>query len=106
MRKLTYFAVFEPAGNGFSVYFPDLRGCVSYGKDFEEALREAEDALGLHLYGMENDGDDIPLPSESPIVDRDTSSGYIVAPVTVFPDLVRNELDNRAVKTNLRAGKG
>jgi hypothetical protein len=25
----------------------------------------------------------------------------LVSPVTVFPDLVRNELDNRAVKTNL-----
>ena len=101
MRKLTYFAVFEPAGEGFSVYFSDLPGCVSYGKNFEEALRESEDALGLHLYGMEKDGDNIPEPAESPVVDRDTSSGYIVAPVTVFPDLVRNELDNRAVKTNL-----
>jgi predicted RNase H-like HicB family nuclease len=101
MRKLTYFAVFEPTGAGFSVYFPDLLGCVSYGKDFEEALREAEDALGLHIYGMEKDGDNIPLPSESPVLDKETASGYIVAPVTVFPDLVRNELDNRAVKTNL-----
>jgi predicted RNase H-like HicB family nuclease len=101
MRKLTYFAVFEPTGTGFSVYFPDLLGCVSYGKDFEEALREAEDALGLHIYGMEKDGDNIPLPSESPVLDKETASGYIVAPVTVFPDLVRNELDNRAVKTNL-----
>jgi predicted RNase H-like HicB family nuclease len=101
MRKLTYFAVFEPAGNGFSVYFPDLRGCVSYGEDFDEALREAEDALGLHIYSMEKDGDEIPLPSESPIIDRETASGYIISPVTVFPNLVRNELDNREVKTNL-----
>jgi hypothetical protein len=30
-----------------------------------------------------------------------TASGYIVSPVTIFPDLVRNEMDNRAVKTNL-----
>jgi len=25
----------------------------------------------------------------------------LVSPISVFPDLVRNELDNRAVKTNL-----
>ncbi len=101
MRKLTYFAVFEPAGEGFSVYFPDLPGCASYGADFEEALSEAEDALGLHIYGMEKDGDEIPLPSESPLIEGETTSWYIISPVTVFPDLVRNELDNRAVKTNL-----
>lgn len=41
MRKLTYPAVLEPAGGGaYSVYFPDLPGCISYGKDFETALSE------------------------------------------------------------------
>lgn len=25
----------------------------------------------------------------------------MVSPITVFPDIVKNELDNRAVKTNL-----
>jgi len=101
MRKLTYLAVFEPTKTGYSVYFPDLPGCVSYGEDFEEARKQAAEALGLHLYGMEKDGDEIPVPSKVPQVDPETATGYLVSPVTVFPDLVRNELDNRAVKTNL-----
>jgi hypothetical protein len=50
---------------------------------------------------MEKDGDSIPVPSKTPQVDSETAAGYLVSPVTVFPDLVRNELDNRAVKTNL-----
>lgn len=100
MRKVTYLAVFEPSGTGYSVYFPDLPGCTSYGKDFEEAQREAADALGLHLYGMEKDGEEIPTPSANPIIDEETAAGYLVSPVTVFPDLVKNELDNRRVKTN------
>ncbi|MDD4402666.1 MAG: type II toxin-antitoxin system HicB family antitoxin [Desulfitobacteriaceae bacterium] len=101
MHKLTYFAVFEPVEAGYSVYFPDLPGCVSYGEDFEEAQKQAADALGLHLYGMEKDGDEIPAPSKIPQVDTETAAGYIISPVSVFPSIVRNELDNRAVKTNL-----
>ncbi len=101
MRKLTYLAIFEPTEAGYSVYFPDLPGCISYGEDFEEAQKNAAEALGLHIYGMEKDKDDIPVPSKMPKVDPDTAQGYLVSPITVFPDLVKNELDNRAVKTNL-----
>lgn len=100
MRKVTYMAVFEPSTDGYAVSFPDLPGCISFGDSFEAAQREAEDALGLHLYGMEQDGDPIPAPSAFPAVDPDTTPGYLVGPVTVYPDLVRNELDNRRVKTN------
>ena len=34
-------------------------------------------------------------------MDPETAVGYMVSPITVFPNIVRNELDNRAVKTNL-----
>ncbi len=67
----------------------------------EKSQKQAAEALGLHIYGMEKDGDGIPIPSKTPQVDPETAAGNIVSPVTVFPDLVRNELDNRAVKTNL-----
>lgn len=101
MRKLTYLAVLEPSETGYSVYFPDLPGCVSYGEDVEEAQKQAAEALALHIYGMEKDGDEIPAPSKTPQVDPETADGYMVSPITVFPDIVKNELDNRAVKTNL-----
>jgi len=102
LKQVTYQGVFEPTdGNGFSVYFPDLPGCTSYGETLSEAQRNAQDALGLHLYGMEQDGDPIPAPSVTPEVDPETAAGYLVCPVTVFPSLVRDELDNRRVKTNV-----
>jgi predicted RNase H-like HicB family nuclease len=100
MRKRSYLAVFEPGKDGYGVYFPDLPGCVSFGVTFEEAQREAADALGLHIYGMEKDGDPIPEPSVTPEIDPETAPGYLVSPVAVFPDAVRNELDNKRVKTN------
>ena len=102
MRKLTYLAVFEPAGEGaYAVYFPDLPGCTSWGGSFEEAAAEAQDALGLHIYGMEKDGDPLPTPSKAPAVDPDTAPGYLVSPVSVYPELVADELDNRRVKMNV-----
>jgi len=104
MIKHTYFAVFEPNGNGgYGVYFPDLPGCISVGDDFEHAQAMAKEALGLHLYGMEKDGDDIPLATRNPAeldIFLETAEGYIISDVFIFPDLVKNQLDNRAVKTN------
>ena len=66
MRKLTYLAILEPTKKGYSVYFPDLPGCISCGEDFEDAQKQAADALGLHIYGMEKDGDEIPVPAKNP----------------------------------------
>lgn len=102
LKQITYQGVFEPTeGDGFSVYFPDLPGCTSWGDTLSEAQKNAQDALGLHLYGMEKDGDPVPVPSAAPEVDPETAAGYLVCPVTVFPSLVRDELDNRRVKTNV-----
>ena len=100
MKKVTYLAIMEPAGGGsYGVYFPDLPGCSSMGDNFEHANRMAEEALGLHLWSMERDGDPIPAPTAPPF--EDTPAGAIIAAVTVFPEIVKNEMDNRATKTNV-----
>lgn len=101
MRKLTYLAVFEPMASGYSVYFPDLPGCISTGVNFDDAQQQALDALGLHIYGMEKDGEDLPTASKTLQLDPDTTPGNIVSHISVFPSIIRNELDNRAVKTNI-----
>jgi len=104
MRKLTYLAVFEPnESGGYGVYFPDLLGCVSVGDDYAHALEMAKEALGLHTYGMEQDGDELPIATTNPNdleIDLETEDKYFISPVTIYPDMVKNQLDNRAVKTN------
>ena len=100
MRKLTYYAVFEPGDNGcYGVFWPDMPGCVSMGDDIPHAERMAAEALGIHIYEMEKDGDTLP-PASIPPFDE-MPDGGIVVPITVFPDIVKNDLDNRAVKTNI-----
>ena len=99
MRKITYLAVLEPDDGGYGVFFPDLPGCASYGKDLEEAPANAKEALELHVYGLEKDLEKLPEPSKH--FDGKLCSGNYIAPITIFPDLVKNEMDNRRVKTNV-----
>jgi len=81
---MTYLAVYEPVGNGgYSVYFPDVPGCVSCGDSLTQARRMAEEALSLHLSGMEEDGDPLPVPAGTLHVEPETAPGYLVEPVTV-----------------------
>ena len=64
MLSYVFPAVFEPeAEGGFSIYFPDLRGCYSQGDDIADGIAMASDALALRLYCLEKDGKDIPVPS-------------------------------------------
>lgn len=99
MRSLTYLAVLEPSSGGYGVFFPDLPGCISAGANIVEAQQNAREALELHIYGMEKDGDALPAPSRH-LASEDTE-GCIVTAVTIFPDLVRHEMENRRVKTNV-----
>lgn len=99
MRKLTYLAVLEPAQDGgYGVYFPDFPGCVSYGRTIEEAQQMGAEAVGLHIYGIESDNEQ--LPKASTTIEPEEAQGCIVIPVSIYPDMVRDEMDNKRVKTN------
>jgi hypothetical protein len=59
----------------------------------------AVEALGLHIYEMERDGDVLPSATVPPFEEMPDCG--IVMPITIFPDILKNELANRAVKTNI-----
>jgi predicted RNase H-like HicB family nuclease len=82
-------------GYEIAVTFPGLRGCATSGETDTEALMMAKEALGLHLWGMENDGDELPAPS--PIRDIELEAGEIVALVEVYMPSVRLSQENRSV---------
>jgi hypothetical protein len=65
----------------------------------------AEEALGLHLWGMEKDVESIPYPSQ-PKNNIFNGTNNIIVAITVFPDIIKNEMDNRAVKTNITLPAG
>lgn len=53
----------DPASD-FGVDFPDFPGCVTAGETLEEARRMAAEALALHIDGMTEDREAIPVPSD------------------------------------------
>ena len=57
-----YVALIELESAGYGVIFPDFLGCVSGGKNYKDAVRMAHEALAMHVEGMREDGEAIPLP--------------------------------------------
>lgn len=48
-------AVIEKDENGYFAFVPFLKGCVSQGKSYEEALRNIKEAIELYLGDLEAD---------------------------------------------------
>ena len=66
--KLIYPAVFTPFSDqsgGYVVEFPDLPGCVTEGKNLEEAIEMGIDAASGWILGELEDGEQIPSASDS-----------------------------------------
>lgn len=55
----------------YGVSFPDFPGCVGAGESVEDAVRDAERALALHITGMVRDGERLPVPSHVEDLVRD-----------------------------------
>ena len=48
--------VIEETNAGYSVYSPDLPGCISTGRTREEVQHNMREAIDFHLEGMRLDG--------------------------------------------------
>lgn len=89
--KYTYAARFEPEADGaYSVSFPDLDGCFTQGETYEKAYANAVEALSLHLYGMEEDGEEIP-EATAPVPCADALNVMVTAWMPPFRDAMRNQ---------------
>jgi len=95
-----YPAAFEKTATGYSVFFPDLPGCFTVGKTLEEVHIMAREALGLHLWGFERDGEAIPKPSSIDTIQHGHSNEWLGL-VEVSLSSFRAKLDTRAVKKTL-----
>lgn len=94
-----YPAFFYYDEDAISIEFPDLPGCLPCAKTTEEAFRNAKEALGLHLFGMEKDGDVI--PAATPVKELHPDADAVVTMVDVFMPSVRDRINNRVVKKTL-----
>jgi len=97
--KYIYPAVFDPddKGGGYTITFPDLPGCITEGDTIEEALFMAKEAITLHLFGMEDDGD--PIPDPTPPEKVDIPEGGFVNLIEVWMPPFRDKMVNKAINT-------
>ncbi len=60
MDKLSYRIILRPEPEGgYTVIVPTLPGCITYGKNLEEAKEMALDAITVYLESMKKHGETI-----------------------------------------------
>lgn len=84
---------YEP-GQEIAVVFPDLDAATS-GTDDNDALLSARELLGCVLYGMEEDGEEIPAPT--PLSQVETADHERAVLVDVYMPSIRMAKVNRSV---------
>ncbi len=58
--KVKYVVVFERMPNNYGAYVPDLPGCISTGKTWDEIQSMIREAIAFHVEGMEEQGEPLP----------------------------------------------
>ena len=72
-------------GSDYGVSFPDLPGCISAGATLDEARAMASEALALHLEGLREDRETLPMPSSLKRVAGSVDAVDAVAIILVEP---------------------
>ncbi len=111
MTQHVYYGTVCEGDGTFGIVFLDFPGCISAGDTMEEVIAMGQEALQLHIDGMIEDNDLIPMPSmvtiERTVAEIDDSNDPVDDEhwVAVVPILVTvaDELDNAPIPidTNL-----
>ena len=99
--KYVYPAVFTKEGEQYSVAFPDIDGCYTCGDSLVEAVSNAQDALCLMLYDMEESGEVIPAPSDALEIEKTLGDNEFISLVSCDTLEYRQYFDQKAVKKTL-----
>ena len=97
--KYIYPAIFTEEKDGVLVDFPDLPNCYTDGANLEEAFENAEDALALALWHLEEECADIPVPSAPATLTVPKSASVALVRADTLP--VRQMNDMRTVRKNV-----
>ena len=100
--KLIYPAVFYPfsdGSGGYVVEFPDLPGCVTEGKNLEDAFENATDAASGWVLDELEEGNVVPKSSDYDSVER--REGGQVSMVLLDMDAYAERYGEKAVRKNV-----
>lgn len=90
--KYVYFAVLEPMENSerYYAYVPDLRGCVTSGSNFQDAIEMITDAASIWLVCAEDEG--ITIPVATPANQLEYKAGAILSEIKIDTAAYRKEI--------------
>lgn len=99
--RYSYVAIFSYDDDGISIEFPDLPGCFPCAdkNDTEGALKNAKEALGLHIWGMEQEQET--LPTSTQITDIRLAANQVPVLIEVFMPPIRERINSKFVKKTL-----
>lgn len=97
--KVYYPTVFQKEEIGYSVWVPDIQGCVSQGDSFEEAAEYITEAIGVCLETYADQNIDIPKPSSPESID--TTEGQFVSMIAFDPAEYDSKFSAKATKKTL-----
>ena len=99
MKTRNYIALFEEGQNGgFSVVFPDVPGVVTSGRNFDETVRMAHEALSFHITGLRKKNCPVPKSRTLEQIKTDwmeweeweTDGDFLVVPIALLPPLQKS----------------
>jgi len=62
MQKYSVIIRYSEEDNCYVASVPELVGCMAHGDTRDEAIREIQDALSIHIEMMQKQGDAMPEP--------------------------------------------
>jgi len=57
-----FLVIIEKGDQNYGAYSPDLPGCVAVGDTIEEVEKNMREAIAMHIQGMIEDHEPIPIP--------------------------------------------
>lgn len=70
MKTYQFTVVIEPDEDAFHAFVPALPGCHTFGMTIDEARANIAEAMELHIEGMQEDGELIPVEREPLFITR------------------------------------
>ncbi|MBD3949802.1 type II toxin-antitoxin system HicB family antitoxin [Tuanshanicoccus lijuaniae] len=98
-----YYAIFSYEDGAYNVSFPDLDGAFTFGDTMSDALHMAKDLLEGWLVIAEDEGDEIPEPSEPK--DINLEDGDLLIPIEANVAIARAKFENKLIKKTLTIPK-
>lgn len=85
---IRYFAIFKNSKNAVEVEFPDLPGCVTFGKDLDDAIGNAIDVLAAWLANA--DAKFVHKPSSYKVLNKKLKANEQLMPIMLDVNILES----------------